>query len=342
MSKTEKSLLLIKASSMGDIVHTFPVLKALKATGRWEKIDWVVNRQFEGLVRLSPYVDGIITFDREKIGSFYYDKEGFTALWRFLGRLRQVRYDMALDLQGLLRSAIISRVARADENAGFASSREGAPFLYRRKVSVDRDRHAIEQYMQISQKLGLIDNSDIGYDLRIDKTDIDKAESLTGSSAYVVINPNARWNSKLWKVKSFAQVALWLYENEGIRSVVTGTKEDGKRAKEIIDITGESVIDLTGCGGFGFLSAVIKKCKFMITNDSGPMHLAVALGKKVIALHGPTDPKLVGPYGKGQFVATAKADCSPCRVRQCDKTPTCMEMISVETVTGLCRELLKG
>ncbi len=341
MSKTEKSLLLIKASSMGDIVHTFPVLKAIKATGRWEKIDWVVNRQFEGLVRLSPYVDEVITFDREKIGSFYYDKGGFTALWRFLGRLRQERYDMALDLQGLLRSAIISKVARAGENAGFARGREGAPFLYRHKVSVDTDRHAIEQYMQISHKLGLIDNSDIEYDLHIDKTDIDKAESLAGSSAYVVINPNARWESKLWKLKSFAQTAKWLYEHEGIRSVITGTKEDGKRAEEIIDMAGESVINLTGCGGFGFLSAVIKKCRFVITNDSGPMHLAVALGKKVIALHGPTDPKIVGPYGKGQIVVTAKADCSPCRVRQCDKTPTCMEMISAETVIEQCKKLLK-
>ncbi len=322
------SILIVKISAMGDIVHTFPLVHAIKAGFPDSTIEWVVSDRYVDLVRLSLCVDTVIPFRRRGWAKWW--RPGVMGeLYQFARKIREKEYDAVIDLQGLLRSGLVTFAARAQKKIGFSYAREGAPFFYSDKIlPSDENTHAIDRYMSSLAKIGIEKGAKVEYGIRVPDEEMQWAKSALPAEPYVVINPNARWKTKRWPIEKFGKVMAELNEREGLRFVITGGPDDVERGEQLARLAGSFATDLTNSGRLPRLAAIILGSVGMITNDSGPMHLAVALNRPVVALFGPTDPEKVGPYGEGHMVVKADVDCSPCYKRRCPFAHECMERIS--------------
>lgn len=335
-----KNILLVKISAMGDVVHTFPVVRAIKAKWPGARIDWVVGEAYIPLVNLSPYVTNVIPFRRKEWGRWW-KVSTIRELAGFAANVRREKYDAVIDLQGLLRSGLVTAAARADMKIGFDYAREGAARFYNVKIkSIGENAHAIERYMSALEPLGLT-GADIGYDIAPPQDAMQWAETVAPKEPFAVVNPNARWDTKRWPEEKFASLIKELHDKYGLLSVITGGGEDVERGRAISQMAGDCAIDLTAKGGFGELAAILKKATVMFTNDSGPMHLSVAVGTPVVAIFGPTNPHRTGPYGTGNAIVTSGADCAPCYKRTCAGAMECMKNIAVMEVTDAWAKLRK-
>jgi lipopolysaccharide heptosyltransferase I len=313
---------------MGDIIHAFPVAAAIKKARPDVTVDWIAKDVFTELVKLSPHVDNVIPFCGDK----WWKPSTITSVAGFLlGGVGGVRYDAVLDLQALFRSGLITAFAQAPVKIGFSAAREFAGFFYNTKITPPPNVHAVDSLMSALGGLGIPVDGAPAFDIAIPEEARSWAAKVTPESPFVVVNPNARWASKRWPLANFAALSKEIYRRSGALSVIVGGPDDVERGEELARLIGPAATNLTGSGGFAWLAAVLQRALLMITNDSGPMHLAVALGTPAVAMFGPTDPALVGPYGKGHTALKTTVDCSPCRNKQtCSRSIECMTKITVE------------
>lgn len=360
-----EKILIIKPSSLGDIIHALPVAASIKASLPDAAIDWVVGKGYEEILEGSPAIRRIITFDR---GMFSgrgraKGKQGDTGnrrqcplvicrpieeLGKFLSELRRERYDAVIDLQGLLRSALMAKVSRSPRRIGFENAREGAPWFYGEKVAVPGSvTHAVDRYMLVLGRLGIETTGVPEFGISLEEKDYDQAEGLLAElgispgEPFVAIAPSARWVTKRWPAENFVRLADMLVREKGIRCVFVGSKSD---AGLLDGYEGDAAVkcgSLFGRTSLKGLAALLKRARLLVTNDSGPMHIAAAVGTRVVALFGPTDPGRTGPYGVNHYVMTSGASCSPCFKRDCD-TIRCLTDISVESAFGVIAKILEG
>ncbi|MBF0292212.1 MAG: glycosyltransferase family 9 protein [Nitrospinae bacterium] len=334
--KKDASVLIVKPSSMGDIIHAFPVAAAIKKTRPDVTVDWIAADGFTELVRLSPHVDHVIPFLRKQWGGAWWKPSTIRSVAGFLfdgvgGR----RYDAVLDLHALFRSGLITAFAKAPVKIGFSDARELAPVFYNTKITPPPGAHSVDKLMSALGGLDIAVGGPPSFDITIPGEARSWAAKITPESPFVAINPNARWATKRWPVANFAVLSKEIYRRSGALTVIIGGPEDMERGEELARLIGPPATNLTGAGGFARLAAVLERALLTITNDSGPMHLSAAVGTPVIALFGPTDPALVGPYGKGHTTLRAKVDCSPCREKtNCSRAIECMTKITVEEALG--------
>lgn len=316
-------VLLIKMSSLGDLVHALPTVAALKR-GLGGHLTWVVNAAYADLIRRCPAVDAVLPFDRDY---------PVRHLPGFLRALRRERYHLALDLMGLLKSALIARLARAEVVLGASYNREGARLLYHALVGPqDLDRHAVLQNLDAAAYLGL--EADPGaFPLLFPPPET----PLPSARRVAVLIPGARWATKRWPADRFAALAVRLLA-DGIHVLVVG--EAGTNGESRWP-TG--VQDLRGKTSLVELGAVLSRADLVIANDTGPMHLAAALGRPVIAMMGPTDPRRTGPAGEGHRVLSGSPPCSPCFSRTCRNPDRlcCLTAVEPEAVLAAAREVLR-
>ncbi len=329
-------ILLIKPSSLGDIVHTLPVVSALKA--RWPKahLTWVVKRQWAALIERAEGVDRV------------WPVESTVRDW--LAQVRALRsegFDLAIDLQGLFRSGILAGSCGAPRRIGFANGREGSPWFYTESVPVvDPDIHAVDRYLLVAEALGADLKQPPRFHFTItdqDLTTIRNLFQLRGVSLdrpWVAVNVSARWPTKRWPLQSFGTVIDQLDGEEMGPVVLIGGPDDRGDADLLRSIAKSSFIDLCGAVPIGCLPAMLSKASMLITNDSGPMHVAAAVGIPVIALFGPTSARRTGPYGGGGHrVLTKPVSCSPCFSRTCHHSPRmeCLHLIEPDEVIKAAR-----
>jgi heptosyltransferase I len=335
-----RRILLIKPSSLGDIVHALPTAAALKRRFPAASLTWLVKRQWAGVLEGSSALHHILAVDLSLGG-----------LPAAIRAVRAGRFDLVVDLQGLFRSAVLAWLSGARVRVGFANGREGSPWFYTQKVAiVDPEMHAVDRYLLIPRSLGgappLIGALDfpMAVDSEADKKVSEMLLSMgwiTGSPL-VAINAGARWPTKQWPSSAFAEVADQL-QDEGIRVVVIGSVAESHLANTVIGHMRTSAINLVGKTSIKELIALLRRVRFLITNDSGPMHVAAALGTPVVALFGPTDPGRTGPYGLGRQVLRSGIPCSPCFSRRCvnPKTLECLTSISPGQVVDQALRLVR-
>ncbi len=320
---TPPRVLLVKMSSLGDLLHALPTVEALKR-GLGCHLTWVVNAAYADLVRCCPAVDAVLPFER---------RYPLRHLPAFLRGLRRERYHLALDLTGLLKSALVARFARAEVVLGASYTREGAHLFYHAKIGPRQlDRHAILQNLDAAAYLGI--EADPGaFPLRFPAPAI----SLPAGRPVAVLIPGARWATKRWPLDRFAAVAAGLL-GEGVHVLVVGEAAPGGE-----DGWPAGVQDLRGKTSLVELGAVLSRAHVVIANDTGPMHLAAALGRPVIALMGPTDPRRTGPAGPGHRVLSASPPCSPCLSRTCRNPDRlcCLTAVEPEAVLAGARDILE-
>jgi len=279
-----KSILIIKPSSLGDIVHTLPAVALVRDAHPEAEITWVINPEFVPLLRGNPDVSHVYVFPRREFRGLGAPK----SLLPWLRKTRTLRPDLVLDFQGLLRSALIAKISGAKEIYGMSDAREGSRWFYHRVAKVNRRAHAIERYLRLAECAG----ATVGKSLRCPIPTGDPLPRFDEYPPFVLLHPFARGSGKSLSnrvIEKFCQAFA------PTRVVIVGQLL-GK-----IDLP-ENCIDLTNQTSLLQLIQLIRKAHFVISVDSGPMHIAAALGDHLVSIHTWTDPRRVGPYNPNAWI----------------------------------------
>ncbi len=318
--------MIIKLSALGDIVQALPVLHCLKKTWNSCSIDWITGEVGAQLLEGHPLLDRVIVYPRKRLGQlasspFRWHRLA-CELWYLARKLRKGRYDMALDIQGLFKSGLITFLSGAQDKIGFARGREGSSlFLNRKLPRYDPDTHAVLRYLSVVKYLGA-DTSDLDFPLGLRETDFREARELLGSlglkpGRFVILIPGTVWPSKHWSTEGFSGLARLLQERHDLTSLVAGAASDAALGRAIREGSGGAARDITGRTSLKVFAALSNMAVTAVTTDTGPMHLAAAAGLRVVALFGPTSPERTGPFGTGHVVLSRKMQCRPCFKRHC-------------------------
>ena len=335
-----KKILVIKPSSLGDIANSLVVVPQLRKLFPGSTVHWLANTEYAGFTALSG-VEHVIGFDRSSWRRWSGVFRGMKSFITLCRQLRAQKYDIVIDLQGLLRSGWFSRVTGAPVRVGFADARECASFFYTTRVSVDRrNTHSVDCCLKAVEALGSLQKPvawewpalERVADNILKKLNIRKKE-------YFVIVPGARWKTKQWTPASFAQVAAELHQIYGLPVYITGTAGESALASSIeldaSQLAGdrEHILSLAGKLNIIELAVLCRDARLVLSGDTGPMHMADALGGRIVALMGPTNPVEHGPYTQPDNVISVHTCCVPCHQRTCDKQSIeCMDMITPEMV----------
>jgi ADP-heptose:LPS heptosyltransferase len=283
MSQRE-SILIIKPSSLGDIVHTLPAVAAVRAAHPEAEITWVINPEWAPLLRGNPDINHVQIFPRGQFRGL--GAPGSLIPW--LRQTRKLRPDLALDFQGLLRSALIGRVSGARRLLGLSDAREGSRFFYHHIARVDRRDHAVERYLKLAQMAGASADTPLRFALPTG----DPLPRFDDYPPFILLHPFARGRGKSL---SDHVVAEFCRQASPTRIVVVG------KSKPHLDAP-ENCIDLTGQTTLLQLVSLIRSARWVISVDSGPMHIAAAVTDRLVSIHTWTDPRRVGPYNANAWV----------------------------------------
>lgn len=329
-----KNILIVKLSAIGDVIHALPVAPVIKQQFPEAKITWVVEKPAYDLLTNNPYIDDIIIFDKPKFKSL----GGLLTHGRELAQLlKNKKIDLALDLQGLFKSAAIVYLSGATTRLGYCNMRELSQLVSKPVIGEHQTGHVVERYLDVVRALGCEVTQPIVFPLYITPQEAATAEAIAAQaglgrdSRYVVLAPGTNWTTKCWPVHHFAQLVDKLYQDNMIPVLIGGTS-DKRLAEEITAKASIPPVDLVGKTNLKQLAHIIKQASCFVGGDTGPMHLAVAVNTPVVALFGATDPRRNGPYGAEHRILTADRPCQGCWKRSCPQNEVCLETIAPELV----------
>ncbi len=320
-------VLIVKPSSFGDVVHTFPALALLQRSVPGPlRLTWVVNDSLAALPALFPGVSRVIAFPRSHLFRGHAGRN-------FLRELRSEKVDVAIDFQGLLRSGLMAWLSRAPRRIGFRQAREGAGFFYTEEHSPEACwRHAVDRNIALVRMAFPPPEGAVGAAVGHPPLAVAPAAAaaaqtwlgrLPGDGPVLAVGFSSRWASKTWPRGFFAAVITAVAAQvPGLRCWLVGASSERGLGEELAaDVSACRLLNLAGATDFAVLAALFGRSQAMLTNDSGPMHLAAAMGTPCIALFGATDPDKTGPWGPTGQHAVVRTSCSahPCFQRLCPK-----------------------
>ena len=350
MSKSEgMKILIIKLSSLGDVIQTLPVLVPLRKKFPDAKISWLVEEEAAELIKGHPLVDQIIISRKNRWIKALSNPGKLPQIVQegnaFCKDLRSCSYDFVIDFQGLLKSGIFVGISRGKRKLGFAPVREKAHIFLNEKIPFPKiPLHAVERYLFLIASLGCTGvNPEFFIPIRQNHRDrvlkFLQKNKITLCKPLILLHPGTRWKTKLWVEEKWAVLGDWLQEKTGAQVVFTGSVNDFSLIERITGKMRFTAINTAGMWGLNELAFLQKQADVVIIPDSGPMHLASAMGTPVAALFGPTDPKLTGPYGEGHRVIMKTTECQPCFKRKCSSNE-CMKEITVKEVCEVTETML--
>ncbi len=331
------AILIVKLSALGDVVQTLPSLKLIKDNLPDEKVCWIVERPYRDLLYGHPQIERLFTPPKGFLKS---PRE----LFKLFKELRSESFGLVIDYQGLLKSGVICGMVRSDYRVGFANHREGSPFFYTHRLPpYDPELHAVLRYLKLTRwalKLLDVNISQDFNDFRDIPRDITlPEEKLHGLSIpYFVLVPSARWHTKEWFSEGWEDLIkklLLRFPQHTIYLVGSGVHKlwAEKVAKKFPRVF--SLFDKLSLKELVYL---IRNSEVVVTVDTGPMHIASALDKPIVALFGPTAPNRTGPWSSTYRVVKVDLSCSPCFKRTC-KEVRCMKKITSEMVLNALEEV---
>jgi heptosyltransferase I len=359
-SRDFKKILLIKLSAMGDVVQTIPVLNTLRQRYPKARIDWLVTPPNDELLRDNPAISNVVEFSRAEWTNPW-RMAPFAGAVRLIAVLRAAQYDLVIDLQGQLRSAVFAFASGASVRIGFdkpradrwqtmqrtipgearkhawQGAREGSWLAYTHHIPLSTlDVHPVERYLGIGPMLGL-DGSAPDFSLPIPPEATTRIDGLldyygVAKTRLVVMAPGTNWETKQWRADGFAEVARHLQKNCAVALI--GSERE-RAACDAVAALVPGAINLAGETTLTELAALIRRASVCVTNDSGPMHLSVALDRAVVSIFGPTDPVWAGPFRRADTVLRAGVPCSPCylrRLSECPNDHVCMKGVTAAAV----------
>ena len=344
-------ILIVKLSAIGDVIHTLPSLNAIRKHYPDAHITWLIEEAASSLVIGHEALDRVIISKRKQWIKKIFGQsclKNIKEAYQFIKELRDTEYDLIIDFQGLLKSAVLIALARGKRKIGFDKGMEHMEhsyiFLNERIPPVNMDNHALLRSLMLINALG-IKSKEIEYKIPVSDytrnitNELLERHGIKGAGLFVAINPVAKWETKLWDNRKFALLADRLIEKYNASVIFTGSQSDKSTIKNIMSFMSKKAVNLAGKTTLKKLAALYEKTRFVISTDTGPMHMAAAVGTPVIALFGPTAPWRTGPFGSEHKILRSGPDCSPCFKRQCN-TIDCMKQISVEQVLDAANSIL--
>ncbi|PIE63301.1 MAG: lipopolysaccharide heptosyltransferase II [Desulfobacter postgatei] len=318
-------ILIVKPSALGDIVHSMPFLHVLKKRFPWARIDWVVAHGLHTFLEGHPMINRLWVIKKDqwkKLSQLRLTLKEINALRQGLA---EQHYDVCIDLSGLFRSGVISAFSKAPVRLGFDSSDEGSPLFYTHKIHGSMKIHAIDRYLEIARFMGCAVDK-VEYPFAPHNPAPDVMKELPED--YVIICPSAGKPANRWPASKYGALASML----DLPVVVIASAPEADIAQEVVESSQGNAVSLAGKTNLKDLLPVIGNAKYFICNDTGPMHIAAALGIPVFAIFGPANPVRTGPYGTIHTVIQKKLDCSPCYAHTPCRRYRCMEELTVTQV----------
>jgi heptosyltransferase-1 len=334
-----RRIAIVKPSALGDIVHAMPVLTALRERFPTSHIAWIVNRGFEPLLIGHPHLNGTIPFDRAAFRSI---GSALRFSWSFMNRLRRDRFDLVVDLQGLLRTGLICAATGSPWRIGFANAREGAPRFYTHRIDIpDADRiHAVDRYWRIAESLGCRGEKRFVIPVRESESQVVRSELAAFPRPWIAVAPGAKWVTKRWPTASFAELLSRAQREFGGTVLLVGAMEDGPLAAAIAGRLTGAVRDLTGATTLPRLAALLAAADAMVANDTGPLHLAAALGTPCVAPYTCTKVELHGPYGHLKTGIATGVPCAGSYRKTCPNGTVCFQDLTPDKLWPALAEAL--
>jgi heptosyltransferase-1 len=331
-----RRILIIKPSAIGDVVHTLPILNLLRR--RWPEahISWLITPACAGLLDGHPQLDEVIPFDRKLFGRTWKSYTAASKLLNFAARLKEQNFDLVIDLQGLFRSGLLSIATGAHTIIGSTSAREFGWMFCTHLARIDSwEQHAIERYLTVADFMGL-GRAPVEFIFPTDHADRAYIEGLLpAGEQFAVLLPATHWETKRWPIERFAALVKPIENRFGLKTVLAGGPDAAALATSI-----PGALNLAGKTTLRQLVALLERANLVIANDTGPMHIASALGRPLVTLFGPTSPAQTGPYERMESVVQLDIPCSPCFSRRCSHQ-TCLKQLQVDPVLDLAAAQLK-
>ena len=337
-----RKICVIKPSAFGDVVQSLPILAAIKEAFPKATISWVINTGLASLIDDHPLIDEVILFNR---------KDTFSGRKKLFNQLRESKFDLVFDLQGLLRTAIMSYATAAPLRVGLKTAREGAHLACHLIIpDTGKEVPAHRRYWKIAEAIGA------GYlksDSRINIPAQDKIwaqEQLKENKQYLAIQAGARWETKRWPVDKFAVTAAKAYRLYGYIPVLVGSPDEQNVSDQFVNLCqkflpAQPLINLTGKTTLKQLSAILEKSDILLTNDSGPMHLAASLRTPVVGIFSCTCPEKSGPADATHRFVTTNLSCAASYRKRCPysgkKHMACHEEIEINRVWNALNQSIK-
>ena len=329
--------LIIRLGSLGDVIHGIPAAAALRRHFPRGRIDWLVDPRYVPLLDL---VDGL---DR----SIAFDPRGLTrsgGAWSVVSDLRRTHYDAVLDFQGLLKSAVLARLAGAGRTIGFARAHLREPLaalLYSTTVDPGPAPHVIDKTLGLLAPLGVVDRT-VRFPISAPPTAVSASlHDRFGPQGYALINPGAAWPNKRWPPARFGSLAAAINREHGLRSIVLWGPGEEPLA-ESVAMASHGAAEPAPATAIPDMVAVAQGARLMVSGDTGPLHIGGAVGTPLVALFGPTYPERNGPWSPQDIVLSRVTTCSCLYQRQCSRSARCIDDITVDEVAQAVRQRLSA
>ena len=327
------NILVVRLGALGDVVHTIPAAAALRAALPAARIDWLIEARHRPIVDLVPAVDRVVPVETRTLGGWV----------DAIRRLRETPYDIALDFQGLMKSAVFARASGARRVAGFSiwhlREKGARPFYSETDGETDRAReraatvHVIQKNLHLLEVLG-IRASRVEFPLvRVESRALEEIRGRLDGRPFALINPGAAWPNKRWPPQRFGEIASFLREVRELPSVVLWGPGEQALAQAVVQASGGAA-HLGPATEIPDLVEVSRAAALIVSGDTGPLHIAAAVGTPVVALYGPTDPERNGPWDPKDVTISRFAGCGCHYQRACRRQNWCLDGVSVAEVTA--------
>jgi len=333
MTEHPQRFLVIRLSSLGDIVHALPAVSALGETFPAAEIHWAVERRYAMLLEGNPFVHHLVEFNTLGWRGRLLSAVTLEEMVREISALRDVTYEAAIDFQGLWKSAGIARLSRAGRRVGFAEywMREpGAAALYTDRVSPRGRKHVIEMNLALVEQLGarpgrwnfpLPRNPE-------DENHVEKQLASRGVQDFIILNPGGGWKAKCWDPENYAELIRRLEAGGSYQFLLTGSPGEEELIRRILAFAGPTRASYFP-STIGQFIALARRARLLVGGDTGPLHLAAAVGTPVVAIYGPTHPDRNGPFSPQDITLTNRG---PINHTRRERNPSYLPGVSVEAV----------
>jgi len=318
---------LIKPSALGDIVHSLPVLTALRQRYPKAHITWIVNRAYQPLLENHPHLDALLAFERKALHKGW--RQGLKSFASFVRQLRKNDFDLVVDLQGLMRTGLMCAATGARRRVGLSSAREGARWAYSDVLEVaDFEAiHAVDRYWLVAEALGVGDRpKEFVVPVQLQAGNWAKSVLQECSRPWLVVGVGSRWITKRWLPRHFAMLLNQAQASFGGTAIFIGAGDEVEVAQETAEFLKSTSRNFTGKTTLPQLAALLEQADVMVANDTGPLHLAAALGRPVVAPYTCTKIRLNGPYGAAASAVESGIWCQGSYLKHCPRLECMTEL----------------
>ena len=311
MTETYKNILIIKPSSLGDIVLALPALSALHRSFPDAKISWLIRPEFAPLLDNHPHLTEIIPFDRKLLGKAWFHPGAFICLILLIRRLRRDKFDAVIDLQGLFRTASLAWLSGCKKRFGMADAREFGHVFYTHKITRDENCiHLVDFYLKIVRAAGAGDTN-VEFVFGKNPQAEDSVNRLLQNHNirprnYIIFIPGSAHSDKCWPAERFAQLADKISSKFALPVLAVGTEADKNMVEQIKGFTNTPVTDFIGLTNLKELVVLLRNARLVVSNDTGPGHIAAALGTPLVMMFSWSNPARIAPYGKSECMVASE------------------------------------